>query len=239
MTIETLKKRIAGKESAIASLEKKINRIEEAKATNWEKNPYYYNEHDLKQALKDLEASKNILARYQKDLEIAEEKANSRNVKPLVDFLEMWKTESIKYFRSEKERYEVAKAEYHAKRQLLVTNKDRRALSFQFQQDWMHVTQFNHGALSWEETLEKDLEEEKNRKYDDIIERTNAIVGQITDASNLTVGAKQDLNGFVIGTKGNAKIETIGAGGYNCNTILDSGRKGQRFHFRTLIHKIG
>lgn len=75
--------------------------------------------------------------------------------------------------------------------------------------------------------LEKDLTEESNRKYDFIIERTNAIVGEITDASGLKVGSKDDLNGYIIGTRGTAKVQTIGAGGYNI----------QCFHFRTLIHK--
>jgi hypothetical protein len=76
--------------------------------------------------------------------------------------------------------------------------------------------------------LDKVLEQEANRKYDFIIERTNAIVGKITDASNLKVGAKQDLNGFIIGTKGRAKVQTIGAGGYNI----------QCYHFRTLINEM-
>ena len=75
--------------------------------------------------------------------------------------------------------------------------------------------------------LEKDLDEEANRKYDFIIERTNAIVGEITDASDLEVGAKQDLNGYITGTRGRAKVQTIGAGGYNI----------QCFHFRTLINE--
>ena len=76
--------------------------------------------------------------------------------------------------------------------------------------------------------LEKDLVQEWNRKYDFIIERTNKIVGVITDASGLKVGAKGDLNGFIIGTKGTAKVQTIGAGGYNI----------QCFHFRTLIDAV-
>ena len=76
--------------------------------------------------------------------------------------------------------------------------------------------------------LEKDLTKEWNRKYDFIIERTNEIVGKITDASNLKVGAKGDLNGYIIGTKGTAKVQTIGAGGYNI----------QCFHFRTLINPL-
>ena len=76
--------------------------------------------------------------------------------------------------------------------------------------------------------IDKDLTEEANRKYDFIIERTNEIVGQITDASALRIGDKGDLNGFIKGTRGTAKVETIGAGGYNI----------QRFHFRTLIKPV-
>lgn len=74
--------------------------------------------------------------------------------------------------------------------------------------------------------LKKDLDQEAIRKYDFIIERTCAIVGEITDASDLHVGAKGDLNGYIVGTTGTAKVQTIGAGGYNI----------QCFHFRTLIH---
>lgn len=86
------------------------------------------------------------------------------------------------------------------------------------------------GERSFEDAmnrLKKDLDEEANRKYDFIIERTNEIVGKITDASLLQVGAKGDLNGYIKGERGTARVQTIGAGGYNI----------QCFHFRTLIHK--
>lgn len=76
--------------------------------------------------------------------------------------------------------------------------------------------------------LEKDLVQEANRKYDYIIERTNAIVGEITDASGLRVGEKGDLNGLIIGTAGVASVQTFGAGGYNI----------QCFHFRTTIKPV-
>ena len=65
-------------------------------------------------------------------------------------------------------------------------------------------------------------------KYDDIINRTVKITGPITDASNLKVGGKGDLNGFIIGENGKAKVETIGAGGWNI----------QRWHLRTLVHQM-
>ena len=60
------------------------------------------------------------------------------------------------------------------------------------------------------------------------LKEINAIVGTITDARGLYVGNKGELNGIVIGDRGRARIETIGAGGYNI----------QCFHFRTLIHEI-
>lgn len=246
MTIETIQKRIEGKQKAIESLLKKIDRIEKAKATNWKKNPYWYSEHDLEVANRDLAAEQKALQGYKDQLIAETEKANSRNVKALVDFLEAWKAGTIKWFKEEKVRYDAALKEYYAedrayvdkynnRRALELTSeelkeldKKHRALRSEFQRNWLHVTQFNHGSLSWEATMEKDIEIEKNRKYDDIIERTNAIVGKITDASGLRVGRKQDLNGIIIGERGKAKVETIGAGGYAI----------QRFHFRTLITRI-
>ena len=245
MTIETLEKRVDGKKKAIEKLEKKIERIEKAKASGWENNPYWYTERDLEIAQRDLEAEKKALANYEDQLKAEIEKANSRNVKALVDFLEMWKTESIKWFREEKIRYDEALKEYYTKDHEYcdkwnygrkdMTPEERKALDREwheyraiFRSTWSHITQFNHGSLSWDETLQKDIEIEKNRKYDDIIERTNEIVGTITDASNLKVSRNQNLNGYIIGEKGKAKVETIGAGGYNI----------QRFHFRTLVHEM-
>ena len=245
MQIETLKKRISGKYASIDKLNKKIDRIQKAKDSNWEKNPYYYNERDLLAALNDLRSEQEALKKYEDELDKEEEKANSRNVKVLVDFLEDWKNRSIEYFLAERAKYAVAKDEYIEQRNVLIdkmyrnnrlkgeeelkeVRKEMNALDQKFKTDWAHVTQFNHGSLGWSLTMQKDLEEEKNRKYDDIIERTNAIVGKITDASRLEIGLNGDLNGIIIGEKGKAKVETIGAGGYHI----------QRYHFRTLIHEV-
>jgi len=256
MTIETLEKRIAGKEKAIATLEKKIQRIEAAKATNWEKNPYYYDEQDLKWAKEELASEMNVLVKYREQLKQEQEKVASRNVEALVTFLETWKEDCISYFLEEHQKYLEARKEYYAAgKQFCERFNSRRALGLTtdeinkleadykklretFKQRWRHVIQFDQGSLSWEETMRKHLEIEKNRKYDDIIKRTNKVVGKIADASGLHVGAKGDLNGIIIGTEGKAKVETIGAGGYNEDVILESGRHGQCYHFRTLIHEI-
>lgn len=73
--------------------------------------------------------------------------------------------------------------------------------------------------------LDKTIEEEKGAKLLDLIGRIMGVVGTITDVSALTIGADGDINGYIVGTEGKAKIQTIGAGGYNI----------QCFHFRTLI----
>lgn len=95
--------------------------------------------------------------------------------------------------------------------------------------EYEHLRRYITGR-TMEEAVKKmtdDVKKEADRKYDFIIERTEAIVGTITDASGLSVGAKDDLNGIIIGTEGKAKVTTIGAGGYNI----------QCFHFRTLINR--
>ena len=75
--------------------------------------------------------------------------------------------------------------------------------------------------------LEKEMEQEKRAKLLDLTQRIMKVVGRITDAQNMRIGKKGDINGYIEGTEGKAKVETIGAGGYNI----------QCYHFRTLIHE--
>lgn len=84
-----------------------------------------------------------------------------------------------------------------------------------------------HNEQEREAWLERAMEEEKRAKLLDLIGRIMSTVGTITDAAALYIGPEGDINGYIEGTEGKAKIQTIGAGGYNI----------QCFHFRTLIHE--
>lgn len=85
--------------------------------------------------------------------------------------------------------------------------------------------------------LNEEIEEEKNNKLVDLMNRVMKITGTITDAKGLYM-ENADINGIIIGKRGKAKVQTIGAGGYNDHIVLSSGRRGQRFHFRVLIDEI-
>ena len=250
MTIETIKARIQGKEKALDKLRKKMDRILAAQASGWTKNPYYYRESDIKSTQREIDAAQTALAKYKADLQKELYKTNNRNIKPILNFLEKWKANSIAWYKDERKKYLVALEEFKKKdkeyndkkwdawhrstthslnsEEYSTLEKEHKKYRKQFSQKWGHVTQFNHSKIPWEENLEIILENEKNRKYDDIVKRTTEIVGQITDASALRVNNKGNLDGFITGIKGTVKVETIGAGGYNI----------QAFHFRTLIHEI-
>lgn len=243
MTKETLLKRIDGKEKLIVKLEKKLARIEKAAASNWENNPYYYDESDLKWCKKDLDEARQVLIEYQTELQIAIEKENSRDVKAITEFLDNWEERVISYFLDEKSKFDIEYVElkkynknffekyydysaWESKEEKQEAVNEHNEKWNAFRKKWLHVTQF--GNNDWESRMRKEIRKEKNRKYDFIIKRTNKIVGEITDASNLHIGAKGDLNGYIVGTKGTAKVNTIDAGGYNI----------QCYHFRTLIKAI-
>lgn len=256
-TTEFIEKRIAGKEKELEKLTKKLERIRKVEAQGWEDpNPYYYHESDLKYTLRDIEEAQKALDNYKAQLVAEQEKAASRNVPVIIEFLDNWRErvlefhlEKFKEYYDEKQRvrelynssdkaaYEVAKDTFHKK---CYGYYERVNFINRWGQPDHTDMKVKDGEYEWlkpyinERTLDeamakfkKDIDKEWTRKYDFIIERTNQIVGQITDASNLRIGAKHDLNGFIIGTKGTAKVQTIDAGGYNI----------QCYHFRTLINK--
>jgi len=270
-SIEYIQKRIEGKEKELDKPNKKLARIRKVEAQNWnDPNPYYYNERDLKWCLRDIADAQAALEKWQQALATETEKANSRNVQAILDFLEMWKQNVRDYYgkgltafyadkKTVRDAYnQISKFRYGTPEHIEAV-KAHEALSEKFYIDrhgkfeyrmvynrWMqreekqkvkvkdgkyeYLAPYSNEATIEEATekLEKDLVLEANRKYDYIIERTNRIVGQITDATNLHIGAKHDLNGYIIGTNGTAKVQTIGAGGYNI----------QCFHFRTLINEL-
>lgn len=251
MTLETINKRIESKTKEIEKLEKKLERIRKAEATNWEVNPYWYSDYDLRVTLKDIESAKASLAEYEEMLVKETEKANSRNIQVIIDFLNMWQDRVRSYYADSLSSYleeheELVKAsDEHAKwynetrftitdrdeRLRLIREKDKEYNDFrrEFHQRWNWLIPYiTRGDAIDYEKLNKDLQREADAKYDFIIERTNAITGTITDAANLRIGDKGDLNGFIIGERGTAKVQTIGAGGYNI----------QCFHFRTLINRM-
>lgn len=75
--------------------------------------------------------------------------------------------------------------------------------------------------------LDGFLNEEKKAKLLHLVARISDITGPITDARGLYIYAG-DLNGVVLGEKGAAKVNTIGAGGYNI----------QCYHYRMLVHDV-
>ena len=235
-SVEFITKRIEGKQKEISKLEKRLERIMKAKASNWEDNPYCYSEWDERSTVNTLEEAKKVLEKYQADLAKETEKDNSRNVEAIISFLNMWADRVFDWYCTAFANYQVAFADYKMKIAKLEDRytvsresyKEYKETKKKFDSRWNFLYPYIDSKRKLDtEKIHKELEQDKKAKYDDIINRANKICGTITDATGLSVGEKGELNGLVIGDRGMAYIETIGAGGYNI----------QCFHFRTLIHE--
>ncbi len=215
-TKEFLLKRAEGKKKEIEKLEKQILRMEEAASTNWQVNPHYYNEHELFSSRKRLIVLKGQLKKYEDDIITIIEKENSRNIKVILDYLDLWYEKSVAFYLEARKGFIIERAQYladdksyceclnksnsYSKEEMDIKRKERNVAVQKFKAKWSFITQFNHGNLSWEDTMKNDL----------LIEKDG------------------ELNGYISGTRGKASVHTIGAGGYNV----------QCFHFRVLVKKL-
>lgn len=264
MKIETLKDRIAKAEEKVskkqATIAKKQGWIEKRKANltklttenerYWETCEINSLEEDVLRLEREVKEAQEALNGYRAQLTAELEKAASRNVPAILQFLENWKAHVTEYYherfcvflderavRLEENKkycdfvntgwYKITDraAGYVAKQE--ARDKEREAQR-KFDRKWNFIFRYVDCGKFNDELLAKDLQHEAECKYDDIIARTNAICGKIIDARGLWVGNKGDLDGIVIGERGTAKVQTIGAGGYNI----------QCYHFRTLVHEV-
>lgn len=195
----------------------------------------------------DLEDAKNTLKKYEDQLKSINEFNHSVKIQVLVDFLTDWGEKSYNWYINNANEYIRLKNNYNVNydkylqeyknryniEELHTIQKYRIEEIFKSEY-YASINTFTKSLVGFhnkidEDTLKKEIEREKVRKYKDLVARISNCVGEIKDVKNLSIGDQNgEINGFVIGSKGKAEVETISAGGYNI----------QCFHYRVLVKKI-
>lgn len=203
---------------------------------------------DIKGATRKLKDAEIVLSNWQLKLDeevMKDEFINNHIPQVIKDFLEQWRQKAYGWHIKKYNDYLTLKKELYQKESDAL--KEIGVLPYRERRAKLEELELNNieGRLARfggavvvnmstyrDETerlayLEKVLKEDVKAKSLDLINRINAVVGTITDARALSVDVYGNLNGVIKGEKGTAKVETIGAGGYNI----------QCFHYRTLVHK--
>ena len=209
---------------------------------------YPYKIHDylesIENAQKEIEERNRMLIDLNEKLIKAEERENIFDSMPqcmkdfMNDAIECWdawdkmRRESVKQKQSE---YYRLKDEYRA----VAREKGKDSEECHEINREIRYIEESYSQFEWHELpyLDDDEIHERNVKagkalVTDLYDRVTKIVGTFEDASELKVtrgnGGFSVINGFVRGNGKTAKVQSIGAGGYNI----------QRFHIRTLVHEV-
>lgn len=222
---------------------------------------------NIRDAYQKVEEAETTLNKYKNQLALKQEQeqtlANDR-IDVIWNFLQNWKKEVYKFYENEVEEYrkfreidheliekqnKLAYMKYQLSKNAITEDeyskfvnriKELKELSKSLEQSFDSLTPriYRRGSVD-EVELNKILDKEVDRMYLNMIDKVTKVVGEITDASGLSIANNGELNGIIEGTTGKARLETIMAGGYNADYINpETGRHGQRLHFRTLVHKV-
>lgn len=219
-------------------------------------------DYDIKRANDYLADAEITLNKYYNALDLAkskEDKLSMDKIKVIWDFLQKWKQDYIKYIESNVEvlhKYFDKNSEYvnmanssygyirtHSdeegeayKQKLSQLKKECGYLNKSIDPITRDVYSRKTGGIDYTK-LNKILDKEVEAKYLYMIDRVTKITGNITDATGLYIDPKGNINGIIIGDMGKARLNTVYAGGYNDDIIVNE-RHGQVLHFRTLVHKV-
>jgi len=232
--------RIASASANIEKINKRIERFDkiiikktELLGTTTDKNDLYYLKCDIdgaqsdkKRAERDLVDERKKLDEYRTKRALEVKKEEATPIVPAVEeFLAHWKEEAKKFYISE-----VGKVDDFKKTVSdLKWNERNKALMNRFGGMVLNLYGGYHSPDELEKKLEILLTGEVKARREDLFGRCSVVTGVILDASRLHIGDNGSINGVVIGENGNAKVETIIAGGYNIQIL----------HYRVLVSPIG
>jgi len=245
MTVEEIKIRIAKKEKEIAKREKNLDKYivddeftaicdrffqtkDRTELDAWKKahNAMWLPEYYSKRY--ELEDAKATLVKYQKQLEVASSKENTLSEIPEVikEFQENLITKWDAYD-------EWKKSEIRAALKNEPAYRDRDAYrQFHYDMRTKWGSNWYEFAYIKSEEIHKANVKAAEVLVLNLVERTVEITGKITDAKYLYLDRDNAgyaiINGVVVGEKGKARVESIGAGGYNI----------QRYHIRVLVKEV-
>lgn len=220
-------------------------------------------EDEIKRANRDLEEASVTLKKYINSLEFEkakQDKLSQSKIKILVDFLERWKEKVssyihnnvnyiTKYYEINKAicdlhnngRYKIASGELSKEdyKNQLEELEEQEKICYEAIDSLTFKVYDRKSENKVNETLLKEiLDKEADNKYLYMVNAVTSKIGEITNVNALEIGPRGDLEGYITGTEGRVHVQTIGAGGYNQNVVLDSGRHGQCYHYRFLVKKI-
>lgn len=214
---------------------------------------------ELRSANSDLEDAKLTLAKYKNQLTLLLEKESQEKIPQLIEFFRRYKEQIIqfvennmpdlieyfevsdKYFDWRYNKIRIMSENNLTDEEYLKEMSKLRQLKSDLEDNIHSITRrvyskkfddhINRDELN--DILDKDIE----NKYWNMVNKVTKITGEIVDTSNISIGGDGNLNGIIIGKDGKAKLETILAGGYNHNVIVNV-RKGQILHYRLIVSKV-
>lgn len=181
----------------------------------------------IKRTQEAIAEKKALVAKYEVQLQEAEEKENLiERTFPAV--LKDFQNEVVRFWdKWDMNRKESLKKEYDKMRAENAVKAYK-----EFIKKYTYTT-YKFMVYTTAEEIHRDNVKASERLLINLWNRVKEITGEATDWSDLhlTNGNEWEgcvVNGLVIGTDGTARVETIGAGGWNI----------QRFHYRTLVHRV-